>query len=68
MPIFEYQCKACKLIQEELVRPSEIDSYRPACIACHAESERVLSATPGFVIGGASNRCGLHGKKRNDRS
>lgn len=53
MPIYEYQCRACGEIFEELVR-GERDEAELACPKCAGrELARCLSACAGHVSGDA---------------
>ena len=54
MPLYEYQCRACSAVFEELVRASDAD--QPAsCPACGAEgAERLLSPTAALPHEGAA--------------
>ncbi len=56
MPIYEYQCKSCGKISEELVQGFS-SSKIPKCPDCGRVMERRLSS-PNLVKSGAS----IHGK------
>ena len=48
MPIYEYACKGCGVLTEELRSIKNRDA-RLACNRCETPMERVLSATSGTV-------------------
>lgn len=66
MPIYEYQCSKCKGVIEELVGLDE-DIQRDTSLSlitcCGISMNKIISATPGVVKGGASPNVALN--KRN---
>ncbi|RKZ00890.1 MAG: zinc ribbon domain-containing protein [Candidatus Hydrothermota bacterium] len=51
MPLYEYRCKQCGYIFEELVAPGEPEPKR--CPKCGGEVERMFSRGVGFVFKGS---------------
>lgn len=63
MPIYEYLCNKCDHVSESLEK-SDITEIQ--CLQCDGQALRIISATPGFVIGGCSNRVSLSRRKRRE--
>ncbi len=68
MPLYEFECQACKTTFEELVRISDTRYDSVQCPTCKAKDvTRVLSATAccGSGVeassGGGGGSCGSHG-------
>ena len=55
MPLYEYQCPACRREQELLLR---IDHLTPCCPACHKKMRRKISRTNFALRGGGWARDG----------
>lgn len=55
MPIYEYECRACRHRFEEFVRPSSTSTSRlPECPSCHSqELQRLFSA---FAVDSAGTK------------
>ncbi len=58
MPIYEYECKSCHDVIE-LLEKSDVYCLNDLCPSCGpgSVSERIISPTPGFVIGGTPRLC-----------
>ncbi|MGI6456249.1 MAG: FmdB family zinc ribbon protein [bacterium] len=52
MPLFEYRCKQCHTLFEELVTSSQTNVLCPECSSEHVE--KMLST---FGVGGSSDPC-----------
>jgi len=60
MPLYDFQCRACRHEFEALVRPA--DTAAPACPACHGRDlEKLLSA---FAVSSAEKTQAAASKKR----
>ncbi|MBD3243950.1 MAG: zinc ribbon domain-containing protein [Chitinivibrionales bacterium] len=56
MPIFEYRCKSCGHVFDELLRSA--DSPAPPCPSCGAtEPEKLLSVIGGVHMGSTKTSC-----------
>jgi putative FmdB family regulatory protein len=56
MPMYDYRCRKCGTIFEELVFSSATPDEEIACPQCHErQAERLLSA-PMIAVGGSSQR------------
>lgn len=55
MPIYEYECRACRHRFEEFIRPSSTSTSRlPECPSCHSqELQRLFSA---FAVDSAGTK------------
>lgn len=52
MPIYDYRCKSCELLFEQLVSPSAVASGEAdvrKCPACEQDAERVLATAPAVL-------------------
>ena len=48
MPLYDFSCKSCDSVFEDLIKANE---QNPTCIKCGKETERLVSACNGVVIG-----------------
>lgn len=64
MPIYDYQCRDCGNIQEELVLLEEVDSTETICNKCYSTNMNRLMGAPGFIIHGFSAANGYASRNR----
>jgi putative FmdB family regulatory protein len=48
MPLYDFLCKSCDLVFEDLIKASDIN---PSCPQCKGETARLISPCNGVVIG-----------------
>lgn len=60
MPLFEFRCRACGRLFEEILSLAELEAERPTCPHCGAvEAEREFSTfATGGAGGGGGSSCG----------
>jgi predicted nucleic acid-binding Zn ribbon protein len=62
-PIYEFECKQCKKVEEELC-PIDTQSHSVGCLTCLSPMIRITSAANGFVQGGISNKVSINNKTK----
>lgn len=61
MPVYEYECPACKHVTEEIRPMPERDQKPPVCPKCGQETSRKVSVASFVLNGGGWAKDGYSG-------